>query len=128
MFTWNDQGRLLGTQANPSHFIDYQDCEHAGAGHQLCSGVTGLKTADGQPFELGGLALTDLSDGRAVHEVPVQKFSTAGHSMTRNPVALESDGDVLRLFWPFSISEELRTCDHIAQPDPIEGRVPRFQA
>ncbi|MGC0237712.1 DUF6454 family protein [Arthrobacter sp. SD76] len=98
LFTWNRQGALLGSQANPSHFIDYQDCEYAGAGHQLCSGVTGLKTADGNPFELGGLALTDLSDGRIAHEVPFQKFSTAGHSVTRNPVALESDGDVLRLF------------------------------
>ena len=98
LFTWNSQGRLLGTQANPSHFIDYQDCEYAGAGHQLCSGVTGLKTADGKPFELGGLALTDLSDGTITHEVPFQKFSTAGHSMTRNPVALEANGDVLRLF------------------------------
>lgn len=98
LFTWNSQGALLGTQANPSHFIDYQDCEYAGAGHQLCSGVTGLKTADGKPFELGGLALTDLADGTIIHEVPFQKFSTAGHSMTRNPVALESDGGVLRLF------------------------------
>ncbi|WP_245413069.1 DUF6454 family protein [Arthrobacter celericrescens] len=97
LFTWSDQGRLLGTQANPSHVIDYQDCEYAGAGHQLCSGVTGLKTANGQPFELGGLALTDLADGTIVHEVPFQKFSTAGHSMTRNPVAMEADGDMLRL-------------------------------
>ena len=98
LFTWNSQGRLLGTGSNPSHFIDYQDCEYAGAGHQLCSGVTGLKTAEGTPFELGGLALTELSSGRVIHEVPFQKFSTAGHSMTRNPVALESEGDVLRLF------------------------------
>lgn len=98
LFTWNNRGKLLGTQANPSHFIDYQDCEYAGAGHQLCSGFTGLKTADGKPFEPGGLALTDLSDGNIVHEVPFQKFSTAGHSITRNPVALESKGDVLRRF------------------------------
>jgi hypothetical protein len=98
LFTWNSQGTLLGAQANPGHFIDYQDCEYAGSGHQLCSGVTGLRTADGKPFELGGLALTDLSDGTIVHEVPFQQFSTAGHSMTRNPVVLESEGDVLRLF------------------------------
>jgi hypothetical protein len=98
LFTWNGEGRLLGTQANPSHLVDYQDCEYAGSGHQLCSGVTGLKTADGKPFELGGLALTGLSNGTIVHEVPFQKFSTAGHSVTRNAVALESHGDVLRLF------------------------------
>ncbi|MFJ6027827.1 DUF6454 family protein [Pseudarthrobacter sp. NPDC092424] len=98
LFTWNGEGRLLGTQANPSHFIDYQDCEYAGVGHQLCSGVTNLKTADGKPFQLGGLALTDLATADIVHEVPSQLFSTAGHSMTRNPVALESDGDVLRMF------------------------------
>ncbi|GAB4099413.1 DUF6454 family protein [Sinomonas halotolerans] len=98
LFTWNGQGRLLGTEQNPSHLLDYQDCEYAGAGHQLCTGVTGLKTAQGTNFELGGIALTDLSTNEIVHEVPTQLFSTAGHSITRNPVALEADGDVLRMF------------------------------
>jgi hypothetical protein len=98
LFTWNSEGRLLGTEQNPSHLLDYQDCEYAGAGHQLCSGVTGLKTASGGNFELGGMALTSLSDAQIVHEVPFQAFSTAGHSITRNPVALESEGDVLRMF------------------------------
>lgn len=107
LFTWNGQGKLLGSQTNPSHFIDYQDCEYAGAGHQLCTGVTGLKSADGNPFELGGLALTDLTDGKIVHEVPFQKFSMAGHSMTRNPVALESEGHVLRLFAAPDDGEEI---------------------
>lgn len=97
-FTWNRQGKVVDSSANPSHFIDYQDCEYAGAGHQLCSGVTNLATADGGTYELGGLALTDLATGEIKHEVPVGMTSTAGHSMTRNPVALESDGGVLRMF------------------------------
>lgn len=33
-----------------------------------------------------------------MHEVPFPTFSSAGHAMTRNPVALETDGDVLRMF------------------------------
>ncbi len=98
LFTWNSKGRLLGTEYNSSHFVDYQDCEYAGAGLQLCSGIATLKTAAGTPFELGGLALTELSSGEIVHEIPFQSFSAAGHSITRNPVVLEAEGAVLRMF------------------------------
>lgn len=98
LFAWNQQGRLLRSTTNPDHMLDYQDCAYAGGGHQLCSGVTGLPTSDGGTFELGGLALTELSDGSVAHQVPISLFSTAGHAITRNPVSLEREGDVLRLF------------------------------
>ena len=32
-----------------------------------------------------------------IHEVPVVGFSAAGHSITRNPVLVELDGDTVRL-------------------------------
>lgn len=97
-FNWTPRGRLLGRSANPDHLIDYQDCDYAGDRHQLCSGITALPTATGDPYELGGLALTSLVDNKIKHAVPFPKFSTADHVVTRNPVALEQDGDTLRLF------------------------------
>ncbi len=33
-----------------------------------------------------------------LNAVPIPLFSSAGHVVTRNPVAVEVDGDVLRLF------------------------------
>lgn len=97
-FTWSPKGELLTSSANPSHLLDYQDCDYAGAGKQLCSGVTGLPTAGGGTHELGGLALTDPATDRIMHEVPFPLFSAAGHAVTRNPVALETEGSTLRLF------------------------------
>ncbi len=98
LYTWTASGAELGRQANSSHFVDYQDCQYAAVSQMLCGGVASIATADGGSVELGGLALVDLVDGRVVHEVPVPGFSTAGHSLTRNPVLVESDDDTLRLW------------------------------
>ena len=84
--------------ANSSHMVDYQDCEYSGGSTQICTGVTNLSTAEGGTYELGGIALLDLSTNEVLHELPVQEFSTAGHSVTRNPVAFEAEGDTLRMF------------------------------
>lgn len=97
-FAWNQHGKLKDESQNPSHFIDYQDCDYSGGRTQLCYGITNLSNDAGQSFELGGIALTDLRTHEIVHEVPVPMVSTAGHTITRNPAALEADGDVLRLF------------------------------
>lgn len=48
-------GRELDRRANPNHVLDIQDCDQAGRGVQLCSGITALPTADGGAYELGGL-------------------------------------------------------------------------
>lgn len=97
--TWTTSGAPLAAVANPSHLIDWQDCQFVGDGMQLCSGVTGLATAEaGADYELGGMALIDLVKGDTLNAVPIPLFSSAGHVVTRNPVAVEVDGDVLRLF------------------------------
>jgi hypothetical protein len=41
--------------------------------------------------------LRDLRDDRILHQVPFPRFSTAGHVITRNPVALEVADGKLRL-------------------------------
>jgi hypothetical protein len=98
LFEWTASGKQLAAEPNQSHLLDYQDCDYVGRSKQLCGGVTGLKTPTGGNFELGGLALLDLSDdNRILHEIPFPAYSTAGHSVTRNPVALEVDGSKLRL-------------------------------
>jgi hypothetical protein len=99
LFEWTASGKQLAAEPNQSHLLDYQDCDYVGRSKQLCGGVTGLKTPTGGDFELGGLALLDLNDdNRILHEIPFPAYSTAGHSVTRNPVALEVDGSKLRLF------------------------------
>ncbi|NEA34236.1 DUF6454 family protein [Streptomyces sp. SID13031] len=99
LYEWTASGKQLAVEPNQSHLLDYQDCDYVSRSKQLCGGVTGLKTATGGSFELGGLALLDLNDdNRILHEIPFPAYSAAGHSVTRNPVALEVDGKKLRLF------------------------------
>lgn len=99
LVSWTGSGTPLSAVANPSHLLDWQDCAFVGDGMQLCTGVTGLATtADDVSYELGGLALIDLATATTVNEIPLPMFSAAGHVITRNPVAVELDGDVLRLF------------------------------
>jgi len=99
LFTWSADGRVEEVTVNRSHFVDYQDCAYVERGKQICSGVTELPTASGgaDVYELGGLALLRLQDDEIRHEVPFPYFSPAGHVATRNPVALELDGDTVRL-------------------------------
>jgi hypothetical protein len=98
LYNWTATGRQLRSAANESHLLDYQDCDYVSRGKQLCGGVTTLATATGGTYDLGGLALLDLKTNRILHEIPFPYFSTAARSATRNPVALETTKDKLRLF------------------------------
>ena len=53
------------------------------------------------------MALIDLAKGTTLHEVPFQKWSTAGHVATRNPFKLTADGGHLTM--------------HVAPDDYEEG-------
>jgi len=96
-YTWTDKGVQLDKRLNPSHFIDYQDCQYVATDRALCSGVTGMPQAPGHTgsYELGGLALLDLRTGDIEHEVPFQHWSAAGHVATRNPVDVQANGSHL---------------------------------
>jgi hypothetical protein len=75
---------------NPSHYVDYQDCQYAGGGAMLCGGVSDLRGAPaGLTLRLGGLDLVDLADGRPRHQLPVPLWTPTGQAMTRNPVWVE---------------------------------------
>lgn len=121
LFSWTPRGRLLTRGANPDHMLDYQDCAYAGDSTQLCSGITGLPGADGGSYELGGLALTSLRDGRVLHEVPFPRFSAAGHVATRNPVALEQAGSTLRLIAAPDDGDEVAGTELLVYEAPVDA-------
>ena len=119
LYTWTPDGDQLGRSDNVNHVLDIQDCDWAGGRTQLCSGITGLPTATGGSYELGALELRDLRDGAILHQVPFPQFSTAGHVATRNPVALEADGGVLRLFAAPDDGEEAAGTELLVYETPI---------
>ncbi|MEQ4209517.1 DUF6454 family protein [Actinopolymorpha sp. B17G11] len=118
LYSWTPAGRQLSTQPNNDHLLDYQDCDYAGWRKQICSGITGLPTANGTTYELGGIVLRDLRDNRILHQVPFPRFSTAGHAVTRNPVALEVSDDKLRLFAAPDDGEEAAGTELIIYESP----------
>jgi len=89
-YTWTIDGALVTRWENPSGFIDYQDCRFIGEGLIAASGIAVLSGASG-PFELGGLAFIDTAERTVVREFPVSLYSTAGHTVTRNPFSLSFD-------------------------------------
>jgi hypothetical protein len=99
---WNLKGTQLKTWDNPNFFIDYQDCQYVPNSNMLCAGVTNLPqtpTAGGAAanYELGGVAMIDLTSQQVTREVPFQKWSTAGHVATRNPFKMTADGNHLTM-------------------------------
>ncbi|WP_305782413.1 DUF6454 family protein [Symbioplanes lichenis] len=102
-YEWTPAGRQLATWANPSHLLDFQDCQYLPAAKMACGGITGLTqtpAAGGAAatYELGGISLIDLRTRTIVNEFPFQQWSAAGHVMTRNPVKLAADGGVLTMW------------------------------
>jgi hypothetical protein len=102
-YDWTLSGQQRRAWDNPSHFIDYQDCQYVARRKMLCGGVTNLPQTPaaggaGATYELGGLALIDLTSRGVLHEVPFQQWSSAGHVATRNPVKLVASGKHLRLW------------------------------
>jgi hypothetical protein len=83
--------------ANPSHYVDYQDCKYAGERRMLCTGVAELsRGGSGNTVHLGGIDLIDLQTGHAVHQVPVGLTTPKAVSLTRNPSVFEVVGDEVR--------------------------------
>jgi hypothetical protein len=99
---WNLRGKQLRTWDNPNFFVDYQDCQHVPNAKMLCAGVTNLPqtpSAGGAAatYELGGIAMIDLTTEQVTREIPFQKWSTAGHVATRNPFKLTAEGNHLTM-------------------------------
>ncbi|MGZ4457153.1 MAG: DUF6454 family protein [Nocardioides sp.] len=102
-YDWSPSGQQRSTWLNPSHFVDYQDCQYVASAKAICGGVTNLPqtpSAGGSSatYELGGLALVDLHTHAVLHELPFQQWSAAGHVMTRNPLKMAADGSQVTLW------------------------------
>ena len=102
-YEWTLQGKQVHDWDNPSFFTDYQDCQYVPSAKMICGGITNLpqtSTAGGTSatYELGGLTMIDLRSHHILREAPFQKWSTAGHVMTRNPVKLSASGNQLTLW------------------------------
>ncbi|WP_141789649.1 DUF6454 family protein [Oryzihumus leptocrescens] len=102
-YDWTLQGQQVRTWDNPSFFTDHQDCQYVPSAKMICGGITNLPqtpTAGGSngTYELGGLTMIDLRSHNILREVPFQKWSTAGHVMTRNPVKMSARGNQLTLW------------------------------
>jgi hypothetical protein len=122
LYRWTPDGRQRAKVLNEDHMLDYQDCDYAAHRKQLCSGVTSLAGRGGTSYELGGVALRDLASGRILHEVPFPVFSTAGHVVTRNPVALEARDGVLRMFTAPDDGEEIAGTELIVFETPLPAK------
>jgi hypothetical protein len=102
-YEWTAGGRLIRSWDNNSFFIDYQDCQYVASAKMICGGITELPQTpsaggDSAKYELGGLSMIDLRTHDVLREVPFQKWSSAGHVMTRNPVKMAASGHQLTLW------------------------------
>lgn len=107
-FTLDREGRATNAgsppaslrTANPSHYVDYQDCKYAGARQMLCTGIADVaRGSNERPYQLGGIDLIDLVSGRPVHQVPLGLTTPAGVSLTRNPSFFETTPTGLRAYF-----------------------------
>jgi hypothetical protein len=86
--------------ANPSHYIDYQDCKYLGGQEALCSGLNNYQMKkDGPRFPLGGFEIVDLAANRAIFQIPVELWTESGLPMTYNPFWIEPTGTGLRAYF-----------------------------
>ena len=113
-------------QATPNtfHYIDYQDCHGVGGDRMLCGGLADHPTEGGGVFQLGGLELIDLADGRPVWQLPIPLRSPSGRPMTQNPVFLEATATGLRAYFaPDDDASTLYVYDVAGKAPGRRGRV-----
>lgn len=110
LYQWplGDDGKITNADAkpeelrvaNPSQYIDFQDCHYAGASRMLCSGLNAYKVKpDAEPFRLGGMELVSLKDNRPLWQVPVEQWAPSGLPMTQNPFFVEKTDSGLRAYF-----------------------------
>ena len=86
--------------ANPSGYIDYQDCKYLGRQEALCSGLNNYQMKKEAPrFPLGGFEIVDLAANRAIFQMPVELWTDSGLPMTQNPFWVEPTSTGLRAYF-----------------------------
>jgi hypothetical protein len=110
-YTWKlagDRAKLRDTTANPSHFVDYQDCKYLGRPHpfehpaMLCGGIAGLRhvgpAGETVSYDLGGVAIVDTVSMRPFNELPFQEYTDQRQVATRNAIDVQIVDGRLRLY------------------------------
>lgn len=71
-------------EPNPTHYIDYQDCQYSGVNYMLCGGLKTFASPLGQ-IALGGLELIDISSSKPkpVQLLPVTQYWSANMNLTQ---------------------------------------------
>lgn len=90
------QGVEVDRRTNPSHFVDVQDLQVLDEHTVFASGI-GWLVVPGGLAQLGGIALLDVDSLQLTLEIPVHAHTPTGRTITYNPVAVEADGDSVRL-------------------------------
>jgi len=86
--------------ANPSGYIDYQDCKYLGGQEAICSGLNMYQMKKDAPrFALGGFEIVDLAANRAVFQMPIELWTESGLPMTYNPFWIEPTATGLRAYF-----------------------------
>lgn len=102
-YTWAMNGHLVVVDSsaipieNPSHYIDYQDCEYVSEGLAVCTGLATYQSGKVR-FRLGGIELIDLRKNKPVYQVPLELWTENGKPLTQNPVAFDVDRSRLLMY------------------------------
>lgn len=76
-FNSNGEGTIASEKwtPNPTHFVDYQDCQYRGVNYMFCGGLQKYDTPLGK-VALGGIDLIDISGDQpaAVHMLPIAQY------------------------------------------------------
>ena len=87
---------------NPSHYIDYQDCQYLTGRNMLCGGLSSYRDDSGSAFKLGGIDLIDLGSMQPEFQLPIIQTTASGALLTQNPFYAEVNGagDLMFYFVP----------------------------
>src|SRR5690606_18709489 len=59
-YRWTARGEEMAAVRNPSHFVDYQDCQFIEPGHVVATGVARIDSDRGL-LEIGGIGVIDAA-------------------------------------------------------------------
>lgn len=89
LYTLDAKGAVLARRANPSRWIELQDCKYLDGQLMLGAGFDG---------DHAGLELFRLDTGTLAKRLPINVKSDRGSPMTRNPLAAEVVAGRVRLY------------------------------
>lgn len=90
-YEWKPEGGLIRKVLNEVHEYSYQDCKYLEGPAMLCSGTRANAN--------GGIAVVDLLDFDLIQDIQFVPRTRKKILMTRNPMAIELTGGVLRYYF-----------------------------